>query len=495
MSNEILLKGGRVLDPARNLDSTADVLIRDCRIAAIGEALRVSPDAEVLEVGGKIVCPGFIDFHVHAYGGIAFADPDSIGVNLGTTAMCDAGGAGAYSWDEFNALIIGQTKTDVYLWLLLGATGIYGFQDAWKTVRSLIDVPINQLLDIVEANRETIVGLKMAGFAALGLGPMKMAKGVAEVLELPLYMHIGDIFETPTTTYTAQTLDLLTAGDYVTHCFTPCPGNLLGQDGRLLPEALRARDRGVLFDVAFGSFNFGFDAAEQVMAQGIVPSTISSDLQQVNITGPVYSLTHVMSAMMLLGMSLHDVIERVTITPARQLGLTDKMGSLGVGSPADVTVIEVRDGDFAFSDATGATRQGKQLIVPVWTIKGGEAIRPNRELAEKESNWSMESVLAYDSAPENSDSLNVDQRRFLARAADAFRRLEKWEGVDLHRSFHRTQQEASLGLRDAAEAVLDSFMTSRFTPPIGFFLGTLERDFVLARLDEIASAKTTTVHN
>ena len=486
---EILLKGGRVLDPARNIDRTADVLISDNRIRAVARNLSASPEAEVLDVSGKVVCPGFIDVHVHTYGGIAFADPDSIGVNLGTTAMCDAGGAGAYSWDEFDALILGRTKTDIYLWLLMGAAGIFGFQDAWKTVRSLIDVPINSMLDIVEANRETIVGLKMAGFAALGLGPMKMAKGVAEVLELPLYVHIGDIFETPTRTYTAQSLDLLTAGDYVTHCFTPCPGHLLGADGKLLPEALRAGDRGVLFDVGFGSFNFGFEVAEQVMAQGIVPSTISSDLQQVNITGPTYSLTHVMSAMMSLGMSLADVVERVTINPARQLGLTHKMGSLGDGLPADVTVVEVREGRFGFSDATGSTRHGRHLIVPVWTVKGGELIRPDRDKAERESNWSMESVLAYDSTPATADSLDQEQRLFLARAAEGFRSLERWEGVDLHWCFHRVRKEASIGLREAAEAILHSFMTARFTPPVGFFLATLERDFVLARLGEVSSAR------
>lgn len=493
MQEKLLLKGGRVLDPAQNIDRVRDILVVDGRISEIGEISPSLPGGKVLDVSGNIVCPGFIDIHVHAYGGIAFADPDSIGVNLGSTTMCDAGGAGAYSWDEFKALIVGQTKTDIYLWLLLGAAGIYGFQDAWKTVRSLIDVPVNQLLDIVEANRETIVGLKMAGFAALGLGPMKMAKGVAEVLDLPLYMHIGDIFEAPATTYTSQTLDLLTEGDYVTHCFTPCPGNLLREDGRLLDEALRARDRGVLFDVAFGSFNFGFEAAEEIMGQGIVPSTISSDLQQVNITGPTFSLMHVMSAMMMLGMDLREVVERVTINPARQLGLTHKMGSLSVGIPADITVVELQKGDFEFSDATGAIRKGSQAIFPVLTIKNGELIRPNREMAMEERNWSMESVLSYDRVPAIAETLTEAQRQFLALAAISFRGLDKWEGVALHQLFHKTQQSVGLDLRSAAEAVLNSFMTSRFTPPIGFFLATLERDFVLARLDEVASAKSATV--
>jgi len=487
MNKTLLLKGGRVIDIAQNLDSIADVAIVDGKISAIGEKLEGLAGAEVLDLRGKIVCPGFFDFHVHAYGGIAFADPDSIGVNLGTTSMIDAGGAGAYSWDEFEALIVGQTKTDVYLWLLMGAAGIYGFQDAWRSVRSLIDIPINRLLDIVEENRKVIVGLKMAEFAALGLGPMKIAKGLANVLELPLYLHIGDLFETPTETYTPQTLDLLEAGDYVTHCYTPCPGNLIGRDGKVLPEALGALERGVRFDLAFGGFNFSFDVAERLMDQGIVPSTISTDLQQINVTGPVYSLTHVMSAMMAIGMSFNDVLSRVTINPAQHLGLTHKTGSLRIGMPADVTVVDIQNGDFVFDDTTGKSRCGKHLIVPVVTIKAGEIIYPNRELAEAESNWSMEGSIAYDEIPQNANLLDGEQRVFLGRLAPVFRELARWEGVSLHEAFHHTRQQTGIDLRRGAEAVFHSFMSSRFTPPVGFFLALQDRDFVLARLGKVAA--------
>ena len=487
MNKNLLLKGGRVIDIAQGLDVITDVAIVDGKISEIGMNLEVLPVAEVVDLRGKIVCPGFFDIHVHAYGGIAFADPDSIGVNLGTTSMCDAGGAGAFSWDEFKALIVGQTKTDIYLWLLMGAAGMYGMQGRWDSARSLIDVPISRLLDIVEENRDRIVGLKTAGYAALGLGPIKMAKGLANVLKLPLYVHIGDIFESPEETYTPQILDILEPGDYVTHCFTPCPGNLIGKDGNVLPEALRAQDRGVWFDSAFGGFNFGFDVAEQVMAQGIVPTTISTDLQQINVTGPVYSLTHMMSAMMAIGMSFNDVLRRVTFNPAQQLGLTHKTGSLRLGMPADVTVIDVQNGDFVFEDTAGKSRRGKQLIVPVVTIKAGEIIYPNRELAEAESNWSMEGSIAYDEIPENANLLDGEQRVFLGLLAEVFRDLTLWEGVSLHESFHRTRQQTGIDLRRGAEAVFHSFMTSRFTPPVGFFLALQDRDFVLARLEEVAA--------
>lgn len=489
MSNELILKGGRVIDIAQGLDRVADVAIAEGKISAIRENLSALPDADVLDLRGKIVCPGFFDIHVHAYGGIAFADPDSIGVNLGTTSMIDAGGAGAYSWDEFKALIVGQTKTDIYLWLLMRAAGIYGFQDTWSDARSLIDIPINRLLDIVEENRDRIVGLKMAEFAALGLGPMKMAKGLANVLDLPLYVHIGDIFTSPIRTYTAETLDLLEPGDYVTHCYTPCPGNLIGEDGNVLPEALSARDRGVWFDLAFGGFNFSFDVAERLMDQGIVPSTISSDLQQINVTGPVYSLMHVMSALMAIGMGLNDVLRRVTVNPAEQLGLTDKAGSLRPGIPADVTVIDLQSGDFLFDDTTGKTRRGTQLIVPVVTIKAGEIVYPNRELAEAESNWSMEGSMAYDEIPANANLLDEEQRVFLGKLAEAFQQLAGWEGTSVHEIFHSTRHETGIDLRRGAEAVFHSFMTSRFTPPVGYFLAIQDRDFVLTRLTQVAARK------
>lgn len=489
MKGNLILKGGRVIDIAQGLDRVADVAVSDGEINAIGENLPPLPGAEVLNLSGKIVCPGLFDIHVHAYGGIAFADPDSIGVNLGTTSMVDAGGAGAYTWDEFEALIVGQTKTDIYLWLLMGAAGIFGFQDPWPSVRSLIDIPVNRMIDIVEENREIIVGLKMAGFAALGIGAMKIAKGMANILKLPLYVHIGDILQSPVETYTPQLLDLLEPGDFVTHCFTPCPGNLLGKDGKALPEALRARDRGVWFDLGFGSFNFSFDAAEKLMDQGIVPSTISTDLQQVNVTGPVHSLPHVMSAMMALGMSLHDVVRRVTINPAQQLNLSHKVGSLRPGMPADITVVELQAGDFLFRDTCGGTRRGDKLIVPILTIKGGETIRPNRELAEAESNWSLDGAISYHKVPENAKKLDGEQRLFLARLARACRELSAWEGVALHRAFHRTWRESEIQLRRAAEAVFHSFMTSRFTPPVGFFLGSQDRSFVLARLQEVAAGE------
>src|SRR5215212_1570280 len=324
MKRDLLLRGGRVIDSAQGLDGLLDVAIVDGKIGAVGPSLAPPPGAEVLDVQGKIVSPGFFDMHVHVYGGLAFADPDSVGVNLGSTSVADAGGAGAYSWDEFKALIVDQARTDVYLYLSLRAGGIFGSYRSFfdiSDVRSLIDIPVNQLLDIVDQNRDVIRAVKLGGFESYGVAPMQVAKGMAKILGLPLYVHIGDLVGKPPETFTDQILDLLEAGDIVTHCFNSNPGNLLGKDGKVLPQALAAQERGVRYDIGFGSFNFSYDVAEQLLAEGIVATTISSDLQQSNVTGPVYSLMHVMAAMLPLGYSLHDALRMVTVNPSQHLGL------------------------------------------------------------------------------------------------------------------------------------------------------------------------------
>jgi hypothetical protein len=153
--------------------------------------------------------------------------------------------------------------------------------------------------------------------------------------------------------------------------------------------------------------------------------------------------------------------------------------------PSDVTVIEIHNGDFVFDDTAGKTRRGKQLIVPIVTIKAGEIIYPNRDLAEAESNWSMEGSIAYEGVPENASLLDNGQCKFLGELVPVFERLETWDGPSVHDAFHRTWQQSDIDLRQAAEAVFNSFMTSRFTPPVGFFLATQDRDFVLTRLRDL----------
>ena len=493
MGANLLLRGGRVIDLAQNLDAVADVAIVDGRISAVGPNLAPPPDAQVLNVQGQIVSPGFLDIHVHAYGGLAFADPDTIGVNFGTTAMIDAGGLGSYTWDEFEAVMLGRTRTDLYVWLMLRAPGIYGADASERIGRTLIDIPINRMQDQVDQHPDVIRGVKVTMYASNGMGPARIGKGVGNVLGLPIYVHIGEIFDRPDVTYTREVLDLLEPRDFVTHCYHGNPGKLLDDDGRLLPQALAARERGVLFDTGHGAFNFSFDVAERALEQGFLPDTISSDLQQANVLGPVYSLMHCMSGLMAIGMSLHDVLRRVTVDAAAAVGLSDRHGALLPGRAADVTVCHLESGEFEFEDSSGGRRPGRELLVPVLTVKGGELIHPDRVPAEDFSNWSLEGAIAYDAVPDAAAALDQPQRAFLARLAAACRDLDRWQGVAVHETFHRTQQAAGIPLRDALLATLDSFLTNRFYPPVGFFLATLDRDLVQSRLDQVAAGRPASV--
>jgi dihydroorotase len=493
MGANLLLRGGRVVDLAQDLDAVADVAIVDGRISAVGPGLAAPPDARVIDVAGQIVSPGFLDIHVHSYGGLAFADPDTIGVNLGSTVLIDGGGPGAWSWDEFEALLLGRTRTDLYVWLMLRAAGIYGTDPSERIGRTLIDIPINRMLDILDRRPGVIRGIKVTMYATNGMGPARIGKGVGNVLGLPIYVHIGEIFDKPDVTYTAEVLDLLEPRDLVTHCYHNNPGRLLDDDGRVLPQAWAARERGVLFDTGHGAFNFSFDVAERALAQGFVPDTISSDLQQANVLGPVYSLMHCMSGLMAIGMSLHDVLRRVTVDAAAAADLSDRHGSLQPGRAADVTVCGLEAGEYEFEDSSGGRRPGRELLVPLLTVKGGELIQPDRGPAEDFNNWSLEGAIAYDEVPDAAAALSPRQREFVGRLASTFADLEPWKGVAVHESFRRTQEAMGLPLRDALVAALDSFLTTRFSPPVGFFLASLERDLVLSRFRAVAASPAVSV--
>ena len=196
--------------------------------------------------------------------------------------------------------------------------------------------------------------LKLGAFGDHDSGPLRMGKGLAEILELPTYTHIGEFQVKPRRDTTGPAFEVAERGDMITHIYHENAGSIFGDDGKVRPEVRAAQQRGVLFDIGFGQTNFSFDIAERGMAHGIVAHTISSDLQQYNVLGPVFSFANVMSCMLTVGMPLENIIEACTIAPARALSIDEKAGSLGVGMPADVTVIKVENGDFEYVDCFSA---------------------------------------------------------------------------------------------------------------------------------------------
>jgi dihydroorotase len=265
----------------------------------------------------------------------------------------------------------------------------------------------------------------------------------------------------------------------------------------VLKEVVDADRRGVLFDIGFGGYNFSWDVAEKAFAQGVLPHILSSDLQQFNVNGPVYSFANVLSVFLQLGLSLPEVIARATINPAKALKLDDRAGSLQPGMPADVTVFRVEDGEFSLADCHKKSRAADKRIAPVMAFKNGRRFDSDMTLCRDERNWFMQ--IADDHLPAAVAKLGPAQTRFLGALGDALeatdwevgtpQQLDLEKATELQDIFHRVRRQHGLPLRDALNATFDSFLDHPFTMQVGLFLLRQERQFALERLRAVAAPR------
>jgi dihydroorotase len=210
--------------------------------------------------------------------------------------------------------------------------------------------------------------------ASAGVAVVEIARKAARKFGLPIMVHIGDMKQQVSPTLTEEFLPLMEPGDILSHVFTANPGSVLRPDGTVLPELREAMGRGVVLDVANGRFNLSFEVARKGMAQGILPTTLSTDVTSPSLTGPVYGLTVTMSKFMALGLDLKQVIEMTTINPARALSIEDRKGSLKPGMDADVSILEILSGTWELKDSTQQSIEATKLIAPGLTVKSGQLI-------------------------------------------------------------------------------------------------------------------------
>ena len=490
----ILLKGAHVIDPAQGIDGIEDIALENGKIRPV-EGL--PSDVETIDVTDSYLTPGWIDIHVHVYGTLGFADPDSIGVCQGVTSYVEAGGPGIGTLDEFLALLGSGLKTTLFAGPYIRPLGILGLNFIESDVRTLTNIPIADWLDFKKAHPGLLRYIKVGAFSGYGYGPTKIGKGLAEVLDLPLYAHIGEHQLQPGNQSAYEIYRVSEAGDIVTHIYHGNECGILDKEGRILPVVQEAKNRGVLFDVGFGGFNFSWRVAERAWAQGFFPDIISSDLQQFNVAGPAYSLANVMTCFMKLGMSLQDAVEKVTSAPAKALRMTDIAGSLKPGLPADVTVFRLDRGAYTLTDTANHTRPYDQRITPIMAFKSGERIDCDMQRCQDEKNWLIQ--IADDHEPEGVARLTAAQRSFLGALAgklapinwDEFSvsTLDYDKSLVLQAAFHQARQEQNIPLRDALIAVFDLFLDHRFTMQIGLFLLRLDRTFALDRMRKVASTQ------
>ena len=294
----------------------------------------------------------------------------------GVTSVIDAGTSGAFTFPAFRRYNIERAATRIRALLHVVSIGmVTGSTPGMGELEDLRYCVPKLAVDAARENRGVIVGFKIR-FSRQYTGAndyegMKRAREAADEAGLPIMIHIGGSYSP-----LGKLLALLKKGDVVTHTFNSHPHGILDATGKLLPEVVEARRRGVLFDVGHGAGSFSFGVYEKCQAQGFRPDTISSDLYSANIHGPVYDLVTTLSKFLLLGMSLRDVVERATVNSARVFGFGVEIGTLKPGAEADVAVLDLREGEFAFTDSDGKTRAGRQKLAPVVTVRAGKVFEP-----------------------------------------------------------------------------------------------------------------------
>lgn len=373
MSYDLILKGGRVIDPAQGLDEVADVAFAGGKVAAIEPSIAAANGADVRDVSGRIVTPGFIDLHTHVYwGGTSLGvDAADFARRSGVTTLIDAGSAGPGNFKGFLKHVIEPSEPRILAYIHVSFAGIFAFSKRIMVGESS-DMRLMSPADAVEvasANRDTIVGIKVRvgrnASGTSGVAPLDIALQVAEELSMPMMVHIDE----PPPTY-EDVLDRLRPGDTLTHCFRPFPNSPITGQGAVKTAVLEARKRGVLFDVGHGMGSFSFKVARAMLDAGFMPDTISSDVHSLNLDGPVFDQATTLSKFLCLGTPLTDVIRATTANVATAIRRPD-LGTLRPGSAGDATIFTVGDGSFPYTDSTGERMTGnKRILVEGIALRG-----------------------------------------------------------------------------------------------------------------------------
>jgi dihydroorotase len=369
---ELVVANGDVFDPSQKLRGKRDIGIKHGQIAAILPSIPADRSVQRIDAGGRLVTPGLIDLHTHLcpHLGLGLPADELVPITCTTTAV-SAGDAGWHTWGVFNHLAMAQSRTRLFAFVHIASIGLAGGLAPGEML-NIEYANVDGCAKVVAENPGSVLGVKVRITDSVvgqnGLEPLRRALRAAELAgkDVRVMCHIG-----AAPGNLSDLLDLLRPGDILTHAYSGA-GNNTVQNGSLLPAARAAKQRGVVIDVGHGGGSFDFTVCEPAMQQGMPPDTISSDIHSVSINTPGYpTLPWVMSKFLALGLSLEDVVARATVEPARIIGRIPGLGTLGVGAPADIAIMDLVDGPVEFVDTRNNKRSGKQKLVPWLTIRGG----------------------------------------------------------------------------------------------------------------------------
>ena len=399
---DLVITGGRVIDPASGLDGVQDVAVSGGKIAAIGEGLANGSDT--IDAAGQLVIPGMIDTHAHVYqyvSGRFGLNPDLVGVRSGVTTVIDLGGPSCMTFPGFRKFIVEPATSNVLAYISIYTVGgLEGHYYPYLYSPSGIDV--EACVRAADANKDIVKGIKAhaepSGISRWGLETLKLAKQASHESGMPVYIHLGQLWplegdaEIDMDEQLPEIVALLDKGDILAHPFTRHPGGFVNKEGKLHPIVREAIDKGLLIDIGRGS-HFSFDMARRVLDAGVLPNTVGADLHGYNTYVPPeagtpgehpdddmnpfagqdkFSLCRAMTELLAMGVSLEDIIPMVTSNCAVMLGMEDELGSLAVGRTADISVLNNETGDWELRDNGQVTIKADRRLTPSFCLRAGE---------------------------------------------------------------------------------------------------------------------------
>jgi dihydroorotase len=372
---DLLLRGGRLIDPKNNINAVRDIAFKDGKVAAVAEKLDPAKALKTVDVAGLYVTPGLIDIHAHvythtgeprSYAGDNSIAPDGFTFRNGITTVADAGGSGWRNFPDFKQRIIDRSKTRVLAFINIVGNGMRGE----KFEHEVGDMDAAATAKMAQQHKGTIIGVKTAHYRGPEWTPVERAVEAGTAASIPVMVDFGiNHGDRPLR-------DLLTKklrpGDIYTHVYSGHRGEI-DDHGRPGPGMVEGRERGVLFDVGHGGGSFAWRVAAPLVKAGFVPDSISTDLHVGSMNAGMKDMLNVMSKFLALGLPVEDVIRRSSWNPARQIKRED-LGQLSVGAIADVAVLSVPSGKFGFVDMYGARLSGDRKFVCELTLKDGRVV-------------------------------------------------------------------------------------------------------------------------
>ena len=372
---DLLLKGGRVLDPKNSLDSKMDVAVKDGKIYRIAAEIPSSSAKKVLDVSGMLVSPGLINIHTHVYAGSkpGFADgqssqlPDAFAPRSGITTVVDAGTTGWRTFPDFKSKVVDPSLTRVLAFINIFETG---FSAGSAIEPDLNTLDVQMTVDAIKKYPEFIVGTRIGHYKGKSWIPFDKASEAAKIADKPLFVEC----HMPEYSLEDQ-LKRMRSGDIITHSFENVSERMpiVDEQGKLRAFVLEAQNRGVLFDVGHGGVGFWFNQAIPALKQGLLPNSFGTDEHRTSMNAGMKNMLNVMSKYLTIGMTIPDIIASGSWKPAKSIKRED-LGNLSVGSVADIAVLSIINGKYGYVDSGGNRIEGNQKFEAELTVRAGRII-------------------------------------------------------------------------------------------------------------------------